>query len=125
MSAGLDRETLRPLSGWVHVVQSVRVILSTRIGERVMRRTFGASVNALLGRENMTPSALLRFATAIAIALELWEPRFRLRAMEVPSDQNSAPKLRQGQLGLRLVGDYRPRALEGDFTIERPEAIDL
>ena len=125
MSFGLDRETMRPLSGWPHVLQSVRVILSTRIGERVMRRTFGAQVSALLGRENMTSAALLRFATAVAIALELWEPRFRLRSMELPERTNSPARLRQGQIGLRLVGDYRPRALDGDYTVERPEAIDI
>lgn len=125
MSGGLDRETMRPLLGWPHVLQSVRVILSTRIGERVMRRTFGAQVSALLGRENMTSAALLRFATAVAIALELWEPRFRLRSMELPERTNSPSRLRQGQIGLRLVGEYRPRALQGDFTVEGVETISL
>lgn len=82
-------------------------------------------MSALLGRENMTSAALLRFATAVAIALELWEPRFRLRSMELPERTNSPARLRQGQIGLRLVGEYRPRALQGDFTVESVETISL
>ena len=124
MSTGIDRFTGKPLSDWQHVVQSILVILSTRIGDRVMRRSFGAAVPGLLG-QNLTPSTLLRFYTAIAIAIEIWEPRFRVRRFEYSSTENSADLLRQGRIGIRMVGDYRPRALSGDMTIEAVRTVAL
>ena len=124
MSTGIDRFTGRPLSDWPHVVQSILVILSTRIGDRVMRRSFGSAVPGLLGR-NLVPATLLRFYTAIAIAIELWEPRFRVRQFEYPGVENSANDLRQGRLGIRMIGDYRPRALSGDMTVETVKTVTL
>ena len=124
MSTGIDRFTGKPLSDWQHVVQSILVILSTRIGDRVMRRSFGAVVPGLLG-QNLTPSTLLRFYTAIAIAIEIWEPRFRVRRFDYPPSENSADHLRQGRIGIRMVGDYRPRALSGDMTIEAVRTVAL
>lgn len=124
MSTGIDRFNGRPLSDWPHVVQSILVILTTRIGDRVMRRTFGAAVPGLLG-QNLTPSTLLRFYTAIAIAIELWEPRFRVRRFEYPGPENGPDDLRQGRLGIRMVGDYRPRALLGDLSVETVRTVTL
>ena len=124
MSTGINRFTGRPLSDWPHVVQSILVILSTRIGDRVMRRSFGSAIPGLLGR-NLVPATLLRFYTAIAIAIELWEPRFRVRRFEYPDAENSANDLRQGRLGIRMIGDYRPRALSGDMTVETVKTVTL
>jgi phage baseplate assembly protein W len=124
MSTGIDRFTGRPLSDWPHVVQSILVILSTRIGDRVMRRSFGSAIPGLLGR-NLVPATLLRFYTAIAIAIELWEPRFRVRQFEFQGAENSANDLRQGRLGIRMIGDYRPRALSGDMTVEAVKTVTL
>ena len=101
------------------MVQSLRVIFTTRIGSLVMCRLFGSAVPGLLGK-NLEPSTIARFYAAIIIAVELWEPRFRVRRIVYPVDQNSEEKLRQGQFGFKLEGDYRPRALQGDFTVEQP-----
>jgi phage baseplate assembly protein W len=119
-SVGVDRRTGRLLTGWDHVLQSLQVIFITRLGDRIMRRTFGSAIPGLLG-QSLTPQTLLKFYTAIAIAVELWEPRFRVRLIAYPKDTNAPLKMRQGKLGVRLLGDYRPRALEGDFTVEGPE----
>lgn len=121
-STGIDRYTGRPLSDWEHTFQSIQTILSTRLGERVMRRSFGSAVPGILGR-NLVPSTLLRFYMAIAIAIELWEPRFRVRSFEYPGSENSADNMRQGQIGIRLVGDYRPRALQGDYTVDAVKTV--
>ena len=115
--AGIDRLTGKPLAGFDHVVQSLRVIFATRIGARVMRRTFGSQVPALLGR-NIAQSTFLRFATAVHMAVELWEPRFRLQQVTFPRDDNTPETVRKGRIGLALVGEYRPRALQGDPTPE-------
>ena len=112
---GIDRTTGRPLGGWLHVVQSVGVILSTPIGSRVMRRTFGSVVPGLLG-QNITSRTALRFVTAIMIALELWEPRFRLK--QAVFDGNTPEAARAGGLRIRLLGEYRPRGHLGDPTPE-------
>ena len=121
-TGGLNRETGKLLGGWPHVVQSLRVIFTTRIGSLVMCRLFGSAVPGLLGK-NLEPSTIARFYAAIIIAVELWEPRFRVRRIIYPRDQNSEEKLRQGQFGFKLEGDYRPRALQGDFTVEQPTRV--
>lgn len=124
MTAGVDRHTGRVLSGWEHVQQSLAVIFATRIGDRIMRRTFGSAVPGLLGK-NMTPATVLRFWTAIAIAIALWEPRFRVRRFALPAKRNSAALASEGKLGLVLHGDYIPGALEGDFSIAVPKTVNL
>lgn len=111
---GIDWRTGAALSGWPHVVQSIEIILTTRIGERVMRRTFGSQVPGLLG-EPLTSPTIVRFFAAIVAAIELWEPRFRVRAIDVV-DGNSAERLRGGRLGLKIRGEYRPRGHLGDPT---------
>ncbi len=122
MSTGINRETGKTLSDWDHVVQSIIVIFTTRIGDRVLRRSFGSAVPRVLGK-NLVPSTLLKFYTAVAIAVSMWEPRFRIRKFEYLESQTSANDLRQGKLGIRMVGDYMPRALEGDFTVESVQTV--
>lgn len=124
-STGIDRRTGRALAGWPHVVQSIRVILSTSIGSRIMRRSFGSAIPSLLGRENMERGAVLRFATAMAIAIALWEPRYRLRTVYFSAQRNSASGLQQGRIEMTMTGDYMPRALAGDFTVERVREVKV
>ncbi|MBY6239808.1 GPW/gp25 family protein [Methylosinus sp. Sm6] len=123
-SIGIDRHTGQPLTGWAHVVQCLQVIFSTGVGARVMRRTFGSAVPALLG-QNLVPATVLRFMTAYAIAIDLWEPRFRVRSFSLPSDKNNAETAGQGRLTIQIHGDYMPNALEGDFTVVVPKTVDL
>jgi len=124
-STGIDRRTGQVLSGWPHVLQSLEVIFTTRIGERIMRRTFGSYVPALLGRENLVTSAVTRFFVAIIVAIELWEPRFRVVRILFPEAENLPETNRRGGLGLRIVGQYRPNALDGDFTVASIETFVL
>ena len=123
-STGIDRETGKPLTDWDHTVQSILVILSTHFGERVMRRVFGSAVPRVLGK-NLVPDTMLKFYMAVAVAIELWEPRFRVRRFEYPGAQNSPDAMRQGRIGVRMIGDFMPRALEKDFTIEAVRTVAL
>jgi uncharacterized protein len=107
--AGMNARTGKLLTGWPHVVQSLGVIFSTRIGERVMRRWFGSAVPGLLG-ENLTPATFLRFFSAIYAAVELYEPRFRIIKVTPLYAE------RDGRAGLQIDGEYRPRGHLGDFT---------
>lgn len=120
--AGIDRETGRILDGFQHVEQSIQVIFATRIGDRVMRRHFGSVGPALLGRL-MTPRTVLIFKAALAVAIDLWEPRFRLSRVSVGRD--AAEETRLGRLTLILEGQYLPRGHLGDRTSEEPRTLSL
>ena len=113
---GLDKQTGRALSGWEHVIQSLEIIFSTRFHERVMLRYFGSLIPHMLG-ENMVERTMLKFFYSVAVAIELWEPRFRLVHIEI-NEMN-----RQGFMSFRLDGIYYPNALSGDFATETRRAL--
>jgi phage baseplate assembly protein W len=125
MSAGINRRTGQPLAGWPHCRQSLIVIFTTRIGARIMRRLFGFAGLGLLGRENLTPAVMMRWYMAVVIAVELWEPRYRVTSLIFPKAGNSPSQLRQGQIGLTLNGEFMPNALEGDFTVASAQSFGL
>ena len=76
--AGIDRHTGKVIDNLASAYQGVEVILSTRIGSRVMRREFGGGIAELLGRL-MTPALFAAWRQLVATAIDLWEPRFRVR----------------------------------------------
>lgn len=76
-SVGINRRTGKVLTDWEHVVQSLEVILTTRVVTRVMRREFGSDVPKLIDAPANDLSLLLFYVTA-AEAIDLWEPRFEL-----------------------------------------------
>jgi phage baseplate assembly protein W len=125
---GIDRLTGKPICGFGHVAQSLEVIFTTRIGERVMRRYFGSDVPNLLG-EPLIDRTVLRFMTAVVAAIETIdphsglaaEPRFKLRKFDIARAQNAPERLRGGRLAIAMRGEYRPRGHLGDDTPERGE----
>jgi uncharacterized protein len=106
---GVDRNTGKWLGGWAHVVQSIGVIVSTAIGTRVQRRQFGTEEAPLIDRP-ITESEVLHAIMAIAVALDKWEPRFRLVRCVI-KDANE-----MGKLVLQIAGVYYPRGHLGDFS---------
>jgi hypothetical protein len=68
------------------------------------------------------PSTLLKFWTAIVVAIDLWEPRYRVTKI-LPAA--SPEEMRQGILGYRIEGVYRPRGHLGDFTPERVRTVTI
>lgn len=115
---GTNRDTGRPLEGWDHVVQSLQVIFTTRFNERVMIRFFGSLVPHMLGRSVSEP-LILRFIYSIMIAIELWEPRFRV-VKATPEKLTRA-----GEFSLRLDGKFLPNATVNDFTVEHTRSFLL
>lgn len=109
-SLGIDATTGRSLSGWPHVVQSLRDIFLTPFGRRLMREWYGSLVPEALGR-NITRPEVLPVVASITSAVEQWEPRFRV--VDVAIDGADA---RTGALKIELRGRFRPRALLGDMT---------
>ncbi len=120
--AGIDRDTGKRLAGWSHVVQSLVVLFTTYYGSRVMRRYFGSEVPPLLGR-NMTPRTIMRFCYAIAVSCELWEPRFRVKTININKSDNTVERLREGRLRMAIHGEYRPRGHLGDPTPARGDYV--
>jgi len=118
---GIDRRTGRVISGWAHVEQSLHVIFTTRIGERVMRRWFGSAVPQILG-QNMVPSTVLKFWTAICIAVDLWEPRYRITKID---PIGSPEEMRLGAIKFEVQGIYMPRGHLGDKTPEGVRSISF
>ncbi|NMG39808.1 hypothetical protein GRZ55_11190 [Chelativorans sp. ZYF759] len=119
--AGVDRVTGRPLANLASAFQSVEVILSTRLGERVMRREFGGGMAELLGRL-VTPQLFVAFQTLIATAIDLWEPRFAVRRIVATG---SVDGIRLGQVSFAIEVDYRPRGHLGDDRVERVMSFGL
>jgi hypothetical protein len=118
---GIDRRTGRPIDNYSSALQSVEVIFTTRIGERVMRRHFGAGLIELLGRAT-TLRLFEAWKLLIAVGIDLWEPRFRVRWVRVNA---TADAIRLGHAGIEVEVDWRPRAHLGDFTVEGQRRIRI
>jgi hypothetical protein len=116
-SVGLDAATGGILTGWEHVVQSLRDIFDTRFGSRIMREWYGSFVPNLLGRL-VTPDEVVPYFAAITSAIEQWEPRFRVTQIQM------VKVTRDGQLHVFLDGEYRPRAVYGDFSVAGARRLD-
>ena len=97
---GIDASTGNPLSDLAHLRQSVRDILTTPIGTRVMRRDYGSRLYQLVDAP-MNDATRLDMIAATYEALEAWEPRLSL---EQVTFQIGAP----GQVVLALEGQYLP-----------------
>lgn len=113
--AGIDRTTGKPLDGWPHVVQSLIVLFTTGYGARLMRRYFGSDVPRLLGA-NLTRRTVLLFVGALIVAVDLWEPRARVRKIDVDRGANSPENLRLGHFAMTVRCAFFPRGHLGDFT---------
>lgn len=110
--AGIDARAGKPLGGWGHVLQSLDEIFSQRFGERAMREWFGSFVPRLLG-ELAVQSSVLRFYTAVYVAIELWEPRLAFRGVRFLS---TTDEVRAGIGRYDIDVDYLPRGHLGDTT---------
>lgn len=97
---GMDTNTGRALSGIDHLKQSVRDILTTPIGSRVMRRDYGSRLFELI--DNPTnPETMADIVAESAQALRKWESRIEVSRVIVTSAQ-------PGAVMLTINGKYRP-----------------
>ena len=117
-SIDLDAGSGADIRGWSHVLQSLEQIFTTRFGERIMREWFGSAVPAFLG-ENLTSQTVVAFFSAVSAAIDQWEPRYRVTRI-VPESVG-----RDGRLRVYIEGEYRPRALLGDFTPEGARRVTV
>lgn len=97
---GISATTGKPLEGLEHLRQSIRDILTTRIGTRVMVREYGSRLPDLIDNPVNARLTMDLYAATVA-ALARWEPRFRLSRVHIAK---SAP----GKVILDLEGEYLP-----------------
>lgn len=97
---GINAENGKRLRGIEHLRQSIRDILTTPIGSRVMRREYGSRlfqlIDAPTNQETITD---IYAATAEAIAR--WEPRFQVTQVKIAHAQ-------PGRVEMDLAGNYLP-----------------
>jgi phage baseplate assembly protein W len=97
--SGMNRQTGKAMiSDKEHMLQSLDDILLTPKGSRVMNREYGSDLFNLIDHPINNK---IDIYSAIAEAIDLWEPRFRLK--EVSFEQSS-----EGVLAITIGGDYLP-----------------
>ena len=105
----MSRTTGRGIDDVKSLLQSIKDILTTPIGTRVMRRDYGSEIHRLLDLPLNSGNLLLIYA-ATADALAKWEPRFiteTVAAVQGPND---------GSIDITITGEYIP--LGEKITIE-------
>lgn len=95
---GVDAQTGRAVAGAAHLRQSVRDILTTPIGSRVMRRTYGSELFAFVDAP-INAASIARIVAAAAEAIDRWEPRYRVQRIQVAAAG-------EGHVSLHLDGLY-------------------
>jgi len=96
--SGTNATTGQSLGGLEHLKQSIRDILTTPLGSRVMRRQYGSGLFDLLDAP-INRRILAAIYAATAGALRIWEPRFSLKKVSVES-------VTVGRIELTVYGDY-------------------
>lgn len=109
---GTDAVSGAPLEGLAHLRQSIRDILTTPLGSRVMRRDYGSELPRLVDAP-LNPRTLTRLVAATAGALARWEPRIEVTRVSVDAVADG------GRVSLTLEGRYHPegRAVRLDGVV--------
>ena len=97
---GMNMTTGRAITGLDHLKQSIRDILVTPLGSRVMVRDYGSRLFELVDAP-INQGTLVQLYAATAEALDKWEPRFRL--LRVSSEATDS-----GRVSLTVEGEYVP-----------------
>ena len=108
---GMSRETGRRLTDSEHIGQSVRDILITPVGSRVMRREYGSLLSALIDQPQ-NPAVNGQVMAACYMAILKWEPRVRLTSITFEKTFN-------GQMFVDITG-VRQDTTGGTFSLTVP-----
>lgn len=95
--SGMHRVTGKRIEGEEHIAQSIADILTTPIGTKVMRRTYGSRLFELIDAPMGAVTRQL-IAAASAGAIARWEPRVKLKRVAVGAGDAS------GRLEIRIEG---------------------
>jgi uncharacterized protein len=92
--------------------QSIRIILGTNQGERVMRPDFGSGIRAFVF-ESVSNSTLTLLRSRVEDALVRWEPRITVERVEA-----GLPSRSSSQVNISI--DYRVRATNTFYNLVYP-----
>lgn len=81
---GMNRDTGEAITDIEHISQSVRDILLTPVGTRVMRRSYGSLLSALIDQPQ-NEALRLQIMSACYMAILQWEPRIKLTGISYES----------------------------------------
>ncbi|WP_137936104.1 GPW/gp25 family protein [Chitinivorax sp. B] len=85
---GLHAATGAALTELDHIRQSLRVILTTPLGSRVMRREFGSLLPDLLDRP-LNGTTQLQLIAACVMAITRWESRVELQRVSLQAGESA------------------------------------
>jgi uncharacterized protein len=114
----MDHRTGRIVTGWDHCVQSLALILTTRIGQRVMRRGFGSAALDLQDR-TASPRLIMEIYVAVSDAIRQWEPGFRLRNIQLTRAGAD------GVFRFDMSGVFYPNGHLGDYSTREERSTGL
>ncbi|MDF3932312.1 GPW/gp25 family protein [Pseudomonas citronellolis] len=95
---GMDRRNGQPLGGLAHLRQSIEDILGTPLGSRRMRPEYGSRLRRMVDLP-VTEGWKGAVQAEVARAIGRWEPRLRLRGVQVTAVVG-------GRVELQLRGTY-------------------
>lgn len=110
------------VTGAEDIEQSIRIILSTRPGERVMRPTFGCRAHELLfePRSAATASLLQEY---VYQALRMWEPRIDILQVNVIHDGGQEGAL-LAEIHYEIKATHDARSIVFPFYIADEPELD-
>ena len=109
------------VTGSEDIEQSIRIIIGTRPGERVMRPTFGCRASELMfdPRSATTISLLQEY---VFDALRMWEPRIEVISVEVDRNEKFDGAL-VAEIQYEIKATHDTRSIVYPFYIEAEEEI--
>jgi hypothetical protein len=112
-----NRGGIEMVEGAASVRQAIRLLLSTRPGERVMRPNYGCNLHRLVFSPNDDTTAGLAMHY-VRQALDRWEPRINILHLDATASQNpSFPGLLEIYLEYRLRSTLESETLTYTFDV--------
>ncbi|MEL7314128.1 MAG: GPW/gp25 family protein [Cyanobacteria bacterium J06559_3] len=107
-------------SDTTNLEESIRIILGTKLGERVYRPNFGCRLSAMVF-EPMNTQTLLLIRLHVQEALEIWEPRIDVINVITEPDPTT------GRVDINILyqprDSYDSRSMVYPFYLMPPEAL--
>lgn len=107
-----ERGTMALVGDEDEIEQSIRIILGTVPGERVMRPEFGCRIHELVFAPNNLATAS-QAGRYVREALGRWEPRIDIQSIDVVLDKDDPPCL-------GIIVEYRVRATYSNRSLVYP-----
>ena len=101
---GMSRATGVLLPPPEHLRQSINDIITTPIGSRLLRREYGSLIPFLIDQP-VNPSTKLKMMSAIATAIIKWEPRVKVRQVQLSMNADATNDT--GNTGVNVLLDLR------------------